>query len=207
MEGDITPVPALCEIAKNTRALLWVDDAHGVGVLGKTGKGVCEYFSLSQNEVDCLIQPLGKAFGSYGAMISGEASLIQTIEQLAKSYRYSTHIPASLPACGLAALPLINAGNQINSLTENILFFNKVASENNIQLINEAITPIRCVITHANENTMAMQEKLKSRGHLVSGIRTPTVPRNAARLRISLTSLHTKNQIYQLLSDLSDCCG
>lgn len=205
MEGDISPVPTLCEIAKKAGALLCIDDAHGVGVLGKTGKGVCEYFSLTPEDVDCLIQPLGKAFGSFGAMVSGKASLMHDIEQLAKSYRYSTHIPASLPACGLAALPLIHAGNQLNTLAENILFFNTVAKEKNIQLINDALTPIRCVITHSNENTMAVQAKLKSRGHLVSGIRTPTVPKNKARLRISLTSLHTKAQIQQFLTDLSEC--
>ncbi len=205
MEGGISNIPALCEIAKNTDSLLCVDDAHGVGVLGKTGKGVCEHFSLTQNEIDCLIQPLGKAFGGFGAMISGKLALMHAIEQQAKSYRYSTHIPASIAAAGLAAISLINAENKLVKLRENIDYFNQLATENNIHLFNQAITPIRCVLTYSNENTLAVQAKLKTHGHLVSGIRTPTVPKNKARLRISLTALHTKTQIHQFIHDLREC--
>lgn len=205
MEGDITPLDQLASLAKNFNALLCVDDAHGIGVMGKTGKGLCDYFNLNANEVPCLIQPLGKAMGGMGAMISGSSQLIHGIEQQARSYRYSTALPASHAAAGIAALHLIqHAPASLLNLKNNILHFNQTAKQLSLTLLNDDPTPIRCILTKNNNDTLNIQAELKKRGHLVAGIRPPTVPANKARLRISLTASHTPEQITQLLMELRE---
>lgn len=205
MEGDITPVQQLCELAYNYKALLCVDDAHGLGVLGNTGKGICEHFNLSKNDVPLLIQPLGKAMGGMGAMTSGSATLIECIEQQARSYRYSTALPASHAAAGIAAVLLLEQSvAPLTQLKANIAHFNFTAKTLSLNLINDELSPIRCILTKTNEKTLSVQAALKERGHFVAAIRPPTVPANAARLRLSLSASHTTQQISRLLNDLSE---
>lgn len=206
MDGSITNLPALAKLATEHNALLCVDDAHGVGVLGEGGRGALAALQLTQSDIPCLIQPLGKAFGGMGAMVSGDAVLIEALQQYARSYRYSTALPASIPAAGLAALNIMqHEPERQTRLHTNILHFNAEAEKRGLTLLCKDETAIRTLLTGSNEATLALQQKLQARGHFVAAIRPPTVPENTARLRISLCALHTEAAITQLLDDLVLC--
>lgn len=206
MDGSISNLPALHALAHQHGALLCVDDAHGVGVLGELGRGALSAAKLSQNDVPCLIQPLGKAMGGMGAMVSGDATHIEALQQYARSYRYSTALPASIAAAGLAALKVLQTEPERQArLQKNIAHFNAAVKERKLTLLSDDNTAIRSILIGSNEATLRLQNQLQARGHLVAAIRPPTVPLNTGRLRISLCALHTSAGITQLLDDLVSC--
>ena len=109
MDGDLAPLPALAAASRNAGALLIVDDAHGYGVLGATGRGTLEHFGLDEAAVPLAIGTLGKAFGSYGAFVTGPAELVELVLQRARSYRYTTALPPAVAAATIAALDVLDA--------------------------------------------------------------------------------------------------
>lgn len=206
MDGSITNLPLLAQLAKQHQALLCVDDAHGVGVLGECGRGAIAAANLTQEDIPCLVQPLGKAMGGMGAMVSGEATLIEALQQYARTYRYSTALPASMPAALLAALRIIKTEpERQQQLQNNIKHFNTEAEKRGLIPLCDDNTPIRSIFVGSNETTLKIQTQLQERGHFVAAIRPPTVPMNTARLRISLCAKHTASNITQLLDDLVLC--
>ena len=205
MQGTLSNIPALSELAKNNNAKLIVDDAHGVGVLGENGRGVCEYFNLSQKDIPCLVTPLGKAFGSFGAIVSGDESLIETMIQFAGSYRYCTALPPAICDATLAALTIIKNKNwrreKLFSLSE---FFIREARARELPLASYDVTPIKTIVIGDNEKTLKIQDALIEKGLLVSCIRPPTVPANKACIRIPLSCAHEEGQIIYLLDQLKE---
>ena len=107
MGGDITDLKKLSNLAHKNQALLMVDDAHGFSVLGQNGKGTCDYFNLNQKDIPCLVTPLGKGLGSYGAIISGPHAMIENLLQFARTYRYTTALPPAVSKGSLAALKVL----------------------------------------------------------------------------------------------------
>lgn len=203
MEGDITDIKTLSHIATTNHAMFIVDDAHGLGVLGKEGRGIVEHFSLTQKEVPCLITPFGKALGSMGAVVSGSEEIIETLVQFARTYRYSTALPPAICDASLQAIDLIQQEtwrrDKLNSL---ITFFNEEAKKRGFDLMTDDQTPIRSIRIGSNRLTLKLQKKCFTAGYFISCIRPPTVPINTARIRISLTAKHTKKQIIALLTEL-----
>src|SRR6185295_601730 len=104
MDGDLAPLPAIASACARHGAFLAVDDAHGLGVLGETGSGTLEHFGLTASEVPALIGTLGKAFGSFGAFVAGDADLVETLIQRARTYIYTTALPVAVAAATRAAL-------------------------------------------------------------------------------------------------------
>lgn len=192
MEGEISDVRALVNTAKD-KATLLVDDAHGIGVLGPHGGGVCDLFNLSQQDVPVLITPLGKALASYGAIVSGQKDIIKAIRQFARSYMYSTAPPPLIAAATLASLTLMQSEPwRREKLMENVDYFSSKLTGSHDQ------TPIKTIIIGSNRRVLEIQETLKANNVLVSAIRPPTVPPNSARLRISITADHTHEDIDRL---------
>ena len=107
MNGDIAPLPELVDISQQQQALLILDDAHGIGILGRNGGGCIEHFSIRQERISLLICPLGKSFGTFGALVAGSDLLIENLIQFARTFIYSTAIPAALAAASLVSLHLI----------------------------------------------------------------------------------------------------
>lgn len=205
MEGNIAPVRELAKLAQQHQALLIVDDAHGMGVLGQHGGGICELLQLSTQDVPCLITPLGKSPNSFGAVVSGSHELIETLLQLARTYRYSTALPPAICAATLTALTIIkNDAWRREKLTTLIQLFIKEASKRNLPLTSTDLTPIKSILIGSNQLTLDLQNTLLARGYFISCIRPPTVPHNKARIRISLTCAHTEKQIIDLLDILAD---
>lgn len=200
MEGDIAPIADLARIAKQHDSGLIIDDAHGVGVLGKSAKGVSEQFSLTQNDFTCLVIPLGKAFNAMGAMVAGRNDVIEMVLQYSRGYCYSTALPPAICYALQTCLEVISEETwRLQKLRRNISFLIDYAAHKGLQLSKADKTPVKTILTHDSEKTLLLQQWLLSKGFFVSAIRPPTVPKNMARLRLSINALHTKNQIIQMV--------
>lgn|SRR3990167_133054 len=205
MEGDIAPIAQLAKIAQENHALLMVDDAHGIGVIGNSAKGICDYTDITSNDIDCLITPLGKAVGSIGALVSGNEELMEIILQFARTYTYTTALPPAVVVAILASFEIMQAENWRRDKLQSIIkFFIKHAEQRNILLNSKNLTPIKTIIIGDNQKVIMLQNKLISHGFFVAGIRSPTVPAGTARIRISLNCNHHESDIERLLDLLYD---
>jgi len=206
MEGGVTQVADIAKIAKKNKSLLLVDDAHGIGVLGENGGGICEELSLSQDDIPCLITACSKALGGFGAMVSGKAELIEMILQFAKSYRCTTSLPQAICQGLLASLKVIRTENWRRAkLNENIKFFIEESLKRRLDLVVKDMTPIKSILVYDNKKALDVQRFLLEKGFFIACIRPPTVPAKSARIRISLSCHHTKEQITEMLGHLERC--
>ncbi len=203
MDGDITPVKALVEIAEQYDALLLVDDAHGFGVLGELGHGILEQFDIrSERIID--IGTLGKAAGVSGAFICAQAPFIDWLIQKGRPYIYSTATPPAIAHALLKSLAIIESEegkarrrqlNQLITPWQNEMHFSdweKVAS----------CTPIQPVILGSNANVLAAAKLLNEMGYWIPAIRPPTVPAGSARLRITFSANHSIEELKNLIQAL-----
>lgn len=204
MEGDLSPLPEINHCIDGKNVLFVVDDAHGIGVLGKNGGGSCEKCGLTQLEIPCLITPLGKAFGCSGAIVSGRKDILEGVLQFSRSYRTTTTLPPALCMAALKSLEIVKMEYwRRERLNELVHFFIQQAENRGLKLISEDETPIRCLLVADNEKIQWIQQKMLEKGFFISCIRPPSVPEGTARIRISLNCLHTKDQIIQLLYHLA----
>jgi len=202
MDGDIANLPQLVELAKTYRAWIMVDDAHGLGVIGKTGRGSLEKYGLGTDEIPILMGTLGKAFGVFGAFVAGDKILIESLIQLARSYIYTTALPPALAETIRTSLIIAEEDSwRRQHLQELISYFRALATQQRIPLI-ESFTPIQPIILGDSKKALAISAALYKKGIIVTAIRPPTVPQGTARLRITLSALHEKNQVDQLLEAL-----
>jgi 8-amino-7-oxononanoate synthase len=202
MDGELAPLPELASIAKQQDAWLMVDDAHGLGVIGESGRGTVDHFRLNNEQVPILMGTLGKAFGTFGAFVAGSEALIETLIQQARSYIYTTALPPAVAAATSVSLKLLQSDNWRREKLEALIKrFRVGATELGLGLM-ESSTPIQPVVLGAVERTLAVSDALYQQGVFVSAIRPPTVPEGSARLRITFSASHTENQVDQLLSAL-----
>ncbi len=200
MDGDIAPLPALIEIAQKFSSLLLVDDAHGIGVLGKKGAGICEYFGYKP---DILSGGFGKAFGCFGGFVASNEHIIEHLIQFARPYMYTTALPAALAKAAHTSLLLMQKETwRREKLWSLIKYFKQVAKQLDLPLL-PSNTPIQPILVNNTEQTMALSTHLLQNGFLVNAIRPPTVAENASRLRISLSILHSENEINRLLNQIA----
>ncbi len=203
MDGDTAPLTALANAAKANDAWLMVDDAHGLGVLGKEGGGCLPYFGLNQDDVPILMGTLGKAFGTFGAFVAGSEALIETLIQQARSYIYTTALPPAMAEATRASLKLVREDEwRRERLQALIQRFRSGAKQLGLPLM-DSITPIQPLLAGSAEHALAWSQKLEKQGILVSAIRPPTVPEGSARLRITFSALHQDKHIDQLLDALA----
>lgn len=204
MDGDIADLQRLLALAQANDAWLLVDDAHGLGVLGRHGRGSFEHFGLPVTAPAILMGTLGKAFGTFGAFIAGDAKLIEYLVQFARPYIYTTALPPALAEATRASLRIMQAeGWRRETLRERIAQFRAGATQLGFTLLDSQ-TPIQPVIFGTADAALAASEALRKRGILAPAIRPPTVPAGTSRLRISLSAAHTQAQVEQLLSALAE---
>ena len=204
MDGDIADLLKLSQLAKHTQAWLMMDDAHGIGVLGSTGRGSLEHFNLSTDDVPIIVGTLGKAFGVFGAFVAGSELLIETLIQLARSYIYTTALPPALAVTLRASLGIIKHDHwRREKLQERIAYFKAEAAKHNIMLMPSE-TAIQPIVLNHSQLTLDTSQALYQRGILVTAIRPPTVPQGSARLRITLSAQHTLQEIDKLLVALTE---
>jgi len=204
MDGDVAPLAELAALAAQHEAWLLVDDAHGLGVLGATGRGTLELTGLGAAEVPLLVGTLGKAFGCFGAFVAGDRDVIELILQRARSYIYTTAMPPAVAAAARAALALSQQQAwRRERLTAAVARFRRAAAERGITLLPSA-TPIQPVLVPGAANCLAASSALLQRGFWVAAIRSPTVPAGTERLRITLSASHEDAHIDALLDALAE---
>ncbi|MDZ7803684.1 MAG: 8-amino-7-oxononanoate synthase [Thiohalophilus sp.] len=202
MDGDLAPLPALAQLARQHAAWLMVDDAHGLGVIGVSGRGSLEQYDLGINEVPILVGTLGKGFGTFGAFVAGEEALIETLIQQARSYIYTTALPPAVAEATRTSLQLVQTqGWRREKLQQLIDQFRAGAAQLGLQL-GASTTPIQPWIVGETERAVALSETLKQQGILISAIRPPTVPQGTARLRITFSAAHEPADVTQLLDSI-----
>jgi len=204
MDGDLAPLPAIATACARHGAFLAVDDAHGLGVLGETGAGTLEHFGLTAREVPALVGTLGKAFGSFGAFVAGDADLVETLIQRARTYIYTTALPVAVAAATRAALAVSISESwrrtRVLSLTRR---FRALAAEASLPLA-ESETPIQPILLGTADAAVMASARLLERGHYVAAIRPPTVPAGSSRLRIALSAAHRDADVESLVTCLAE---
>jgi len=202
MDGDVAPLGELCALAADGATFLLVDDAHGLGVLGAHGRGSLEYCGVTPAAVPVLIGTLGKAFGSFGAFVAGDAALIEHVLQHARSYIYTTALPPAVAAATRAALRLMSAEpwrrERVQALTQR---WRRAAAAQGLPLADSP-TPIQPLRVGDSARALALSEALMREGFWVSAIRPPTVPLGTARLRVSLSAAHMEADVDALAACL-----
>ena len=202
MDGDIAELPALSALCKKTGSWLMVDDAHGFGTLGETGKGSLQYFSLSNDDVPIYMATLGKAMGTAGAFIAGSDELIETLIQQARTYIYTTAMPAAIAEATRCSLKLLqNEPEHLQKLKANITYFRSCCGQAGLN-IEDSQTAIQPLIIGDEKTATRISHKLFDAGFLVTAIRPPTVPEGTSRLRITLSAKHTAEHIERLITAL-----
>lgn len=200
MDGDIAPLQQLTSCCEQHDALLMIDDAHGIGVLGEQGKGCSAVYA--QHQVPVLMATLGKAFGVFGAFVSGSETLIETLIQNARSWVYTTAPPAAMAEALRAALKIVISDEwRREQLRQLIIRFRQGAEQLGLPLMSSE-TPIQPLVVGEAECALRWSHALEKRGILVTAIRPPTVPQRGARLRITFSATHTAAHIDQLLDAL-----
>ncbi len=206
MDGDFADLPGLVSLAELHGAWLMVDDAHGFGCVGENGGGSIEYFGLSQNQVPILVGTLGKAFGTFGAFVSGSDALIETLIQFARPYIYTTAIPPAVAAATRASLRVMHSEPERRLHLLNLIkLFRHQCDAKGLRLM-DSTTAIQPIIIGDVDKTLDISLKLEERGYWVSAIRPPTVPVGTARLRITLSAQHTVEQVEKFVDTLVEVC-
>ncbi|KAF0190742.1 MAG: 8-amino-7-oxononanoate synthase [Gammaproteobacteria bacterium] len=204
MDGDLAPLPALVRSARQHNAILMIDDAHGLGVLGATGGGICEHYGVSVDDVPLLIGTLGKAFGTFGAFVAGSENLIDLLIQKARTYIYTTALPPAVAAATRASLRLVQTESWRRERLQTLIArFQHGAAQLGLP-VSASSTPIQPLIMGDAQSTLHAAEHLRENGILITAIRPPTVPADTARLRITLSAAHSDEQIDLLLEKLHD---
>lgn len=203
MDGDLAPLPQLAALARQRRAWLVVDDAHALGVIGASGRGSCEHYGLGCEEVPVLVGTLGKAFGSFGAFAAGSADVVELLQQRARTAIYTTALPQAVAAASRAALRVAQRETwRRERLTELTQRFRDGAAARGVA-IGHSTSPIQPVIVGEAAAALAASRALLEQGFWVSAIRPPTVPAGTARLRITLSAVHSDAEVDALLAALA----
>src|SRR3979490_856403 len=206
MDGDIGPLPALCDVAEKYGAIMMVDDAHSSGVLGRNGRGTIDHFKM-HGRVDIQVGTLSKAIGALGGYVCGTRDLIDFLYYHARPFLFSTSHPPSVAATCIAAFEVLeNEPERMEKLWDNKRF-----SKKDVGLIGFNIggknppaseTPITPIIIGDGKLTMDFSRELFKEGVMGTGIAFPTVPEGKARIRTIMTATHAEEELQQALEVL-----
>ena len=184
-------------------AYLYLDDAHGFGVLGAHGAGSLSHYNLKSPRI-IMMATLGKAAGVAGAFVAGEQVVIDYLIQTAKSYVYSTPAPPALSATLSTSVRLIEQGDALRTHLRMLIAQLKSELHLTQWQLMPSETSVQPLLIGGNLEAVSVSKFLQNMGILVPAIRPPTVPKGTARLRISLSAAHTKEDIMRLISALHE---
>lgn len=204
MDGDIAPLHKIVEHCAQHSASLYVDDAHGFGLLGEEGAGGINSFGLTQDQAPVLVATFGKALGVSGAFVAGSENLIETLIQRCRTYIYTTAMPPAQAAMILKSLELTRTQSwRREKLFELIARFREKATQRGIPLNEQATGPIQPILIGNAERAIRISQALKDKGLLITAIRPPTVQQGRSRLRITLSASHTFEHLGRLTTGLA----
>lgn len=203
MDGDLAPLPELCDLAEQFDAILIVDEAHATGVFGANGRGVAELQGV-ENRVAVRVGTLSKGVGALGGFVAGPQNLIDWLWNRARPQIFSTALPPSICAAAAAAIHLIETEPERRQrLMQTAADFRRKIVAAGIETVSLAVGPIVPVILHTPERAVQVARQLEEVGFLVAAIRPPTVPQGTSRLRITLSSGHEPADIDRLVAALT----
>jgi|TARA_B110000483_G_scaffold70401_3_gene87962 8-amino-7-oxononanoate synthase len=202
MDGDLPPLEQLSGLSDRYGALLYFDDAHGFGVLGNQGRGSLNSAGLAPTGNRLMLATLGKALGSFGAVVAGDKVFIDTLIQLARPYIYTTALPPTVVAASAAGLGLMQEEDwRFSHLRKLIKVFRESVGSLELNLMDSQ-TAIQPILVGDNQAALDCSKQLRDLGFLVTAIRPPSVPNGTARLRITLSAAHTQADIENLIGAL-----
>ena len=206
MDGDIGPLPGLCDLAEKYGAIMMVDDAHASGVLGRNGRGTIDYFKV-HGRVDIQVGTLSKAIGALGGYVCGTRDLIDLLYHRARPFLFSTSHPPSVAATCIAAFEVLeDEPERIERLWDNTRFWKKELGLLGFDIGGKTTppseTPITPIIIGDGKLTIDFSCELFKEGVLGTGITFPTVPEGKARIRTIMTATHTREELQQALEVL-----
>ena len=206
MDGDIGPLPGLCEVAEKYGAIMMVDDAHSSGVLGRNGRGTIDHFGM-HGRVDIQVGTLSKAIGALGGYVCGTRDLIDFLYHRARPFLFSTSHPPSVAATCIAAFDVLEQEpERIEKLWENTRFWKRELGQLGFDIGGKSTpaseTPITPIIIGDGRLTMDFSKELFKEGVLGTGIAFPTVPEGKARIRTIMTATHTNDELIRALEVL-----
>jgi len=203
MDGDVAPLRELANACREGGAWLFVDDAHGFGVLGPGGRGSAEAAGLDAQDVPLLMGTLGKACGTFGAFVAGSGDLVETLLQRARTYIYTTALPPAVAAAARASLRLLQEEPWRRSrVLDHVARFRREAMRLGLPLMDSS-TPIQPLLLGTEAAALAASDTLLAAGIWVPAIRPPTVPAGTSRLRITFSAAHTDADVDRLLEALA----
>ena len=189
MEGTIAPLADIIELSNKYKALLYIDDAHGVGVLGVNGRGTLEELGLRTAENIIEMGTFGKAFGTFGAFVAADDQIIDLLAQKARSFIYTTSLPPFIASATIKAIDIVESEPE-----------RRVKLKSNVRRLRESLTSVLLegsadhivpIVIGEAGRAAKLSKGLKDSGYFVQAIRPPTVPRGRSMLRITAMSDHT----------------
>ena len=206
MDGDLAPIPELLQLAHVHGALLILDDAHGTGVLGESGRGTVEHSSFVPH-FSSLIQigTLSKALGSQGGFVVGEKSLIEWLVNAARPFIYTTALAPAACGAALASLEIIEREPHRLRRLQAVKSHLADGLQSLGFTVREQPSPILPVIVGGAQESVDLSEKLLERGIWCPAIRPPTVPQNSSRLRVTANGELNETQITQIFTAFAEC--
>ena len=203
MDGDIANIPELVKLAKKYDAYLYIDDAHGYGILGKSGQGILEHYekkdSIKKITKDRIIYTLtlSKAVGVSGALVCANKKIIDLVINKSRTYIYTTAEQPALMYGIKRSFEIIKKNHSLRSkINDHIYLFRRLINHKN--LLVDSITPIQPLVIGDDKKAVKISNLLIELGFYVPAIRPPTVPTESARLRVSISALHSKGDIKKL---------
>jgi len=202
MDGDLAPLPEIVALKQKYNATLIVDDAHGTGVFGPHGEGVAAHYGV-EGKIDIVVGTLSKALGSIGGFVASSATVREFLINASRPFIYTTGIAPSACAAALAALRLLEAEPGLRErLRANVSWLRTKMHELGMECASGE-SPILPVPAGSNERALALAQTLLDHGVMAPAIRPPTVPSEKARVRISVMSTHTKEDLGTLVEALA----
>lgn len=204
MEGYLADLPKLRELADKHEALLFVDDAHAIGVLGESGAGTPEHYGL-KGKVDVLSGTFGKALGgAVGGYIAGSKDIVELLRQKSRTYLFSNSVPPSVVVASIKALDMLKEKPELLSkVKDNSEYFRAGAKKLGFNIL-DGIHPIVPVMLGDAKKTQEMSKLLLEKGLFVVGLWFPVVPEGAARLRFQISAAHTREHLDRALTVLGE---
>jgi len=204
MEGSLAPLPEMVDLTNEFGAFLVVDESHGTGVLGKTGRGTAEELGVF-GKIDAYTSTLGKALGgSHGGFTTGPRVLVEYLRQKSRPYLFSNTLPPAVVMGSLAALDILeNDSSFMTRLRDNTLYFRSQLTERGVK-VREGIHPIVPILIGDTAKAIAMSAELLKRGVYVSGFGFPVVPQGQARLRCQISAAHTREHLDRAIQAICD---
>ncbi len=222
MDGDLAPLPEIVELAEDFDAVVMVDDAHATGIFGKKRSGTIEHFKM-HDKIDIQMGTLSKALGSMGGYVAGREELIEYLINTARSFIFTTALPPAAVGAAIAAIKVVQQEDPAKKLWKNIKEYTTSLNNGGLSLAtNSQIVPIligepacfayrkQAGVLIGNEDaTCAVAERLFKRGIYVTAIRPPSVPKNGGRIRTTLMSTHSRQDVRMaadiILETLGEC--